>query len=76
MIPDTPGVTHGLKIAPLSVPVVGTDGQTVWRPTAFQISYQVNRRAWLGQFTPDECRGLVDYLDGVAVSTRGTVVTA
>jgi hypothetical protein len=104
MIPDTPGVTHGLKIAPLSVPVVGTDGQTVWRPTAFQMSYQVDRRAWLGQFTPEECRGLVDYLDseafiashvpvgqipverddrwvkiddpdGVAINTRGTVVT-
>jgi hypothetical protein len=83
---------------------VGTDGQTVWRPIAFQMSYQVDRRAWLGQFTPDECRGLVDYLDGkafiashlpvgqipverddrwveiddpdgVAVNTRGTVVT-
>jgi hypothetical protein len=66
MIPDTPGVTHGLKIAPLSVPVVGTDGQTLWRPTAFEMSYQVDRRAWLGQFTPDECRGLVDYLDGEA----------
>ena len=45
---------------------MGTDGQTVWRPTAFQMSYQVDRRTWLGQFTPDECRGRVDYLDGEA----------
>jgi hypothetical protein len=25
--------------------------------------YEVARRAWLGQFTPNQCRGLVDYLD-------------
>lgn len=62
-IPDTPGEPHKIQSAPLSVPVEDTDGQTVWRSTAFRMVYEVDRRAWLGQFTPDECRGLVDYLD-------------
>jgi hypothetical protein len=62
-IPDKPGKPHAIQSAPLSVPVENTDGQTVWRSTAFRMVYVVDRRAWLGQFTPDECRGLVDYLD-------------
>jgi hypothetical protein len=66
LIPDKAGEPHGLQLAPLSVPVVGADGQTVWRSTPFQMAYQVDRRAWLGQFTPDQCRGLIDYLDGNA----------
>ena len=85
-------------------PVEDTNGQPGWRSIGFRIMYEVARRAWLGQFAPDECRGLVDYLDdnafiashlpvgqvpverderwveiddpdGVAINTRGTVVT-
>jgi hypothetical protein len=62
-IPDTPGQPHTVQSPPLSTPVEDTNGQMVWRSAPFQMVYEVHRRAWLGQFTPDECRGLVDYLD-------------
>jgi len=28
----------------------------------FAFSYTVNRRSWLGQYRPSECRGLIDFL--------------
>jgi Restriction endonuclease len=62
-IPDTVGVQHHLQYPPMAVPVEGGDGQTRWRTATYTMVYQVGRRAWLGQFTPAECRGLVDYLD-------------
>ena len=65
-IPDTPGVEHTLDPLPLVAYAETADGQALWRPTTLQITYQVGRRAWLGQFTPDECRGLVDHLDSDA----------
>jgi hypothetical protein len=62
-IPDTSSKQHEIQSAPLSVPVQDTNGETVWRSANLQMVYEVDRKAWLGQFTPDECRGLVDYLD-------------
>jgi hypothetical protein len=62
-IPDTPGVRHTIQSAPLCTPVMRVDGQAEWRDVDLQILYEVDRRAWLGQFTPNQCRGLVDYLD-------------
>jgi hypothetical protein len=41
----------------------------VWRPISFEVVYKVDCQAWLGQFTPAECRGLVDYLDDNAFIT-------
>jgi hypothetical protein len=65
-IPDTPGVRHTIQSSPLSTPVLRVDGQDEWRDVDLQIVYEVDRRAWLGQFTPNQCRGLVDYLDNDA----------
>jgi hypothetical protein len=65
-IPDTPGIRHTIQLAPLSTPVLRVDGQAEWRDVDLQVVYQVDRRAWLGQFTPNQCRGLVDYLDNNA----------
>jgi hypothetical protein len=62
-IPDTPGIRHTIQSAPLCAPVLRVDGQTEWRDVDLQVVYEVDRRAWLGQFTPNQCRGLVDYLD-------------
>jgi hypothetical protein len=65
-IPDTPGVRHRIQSAPLCAPVLRVDGQAEWREIDLQVVYEVERRAWLGQFTPNQCRGLVDYLDNNA----------
>jgi hypothetical protein len=63
-IPRTPGRLHGLRSSePVSVLIEDTSGNKVWRPTEFEMLYEVDYRAWLGQFRPVECRGLVDYLD-------------
>jgi Restriction endonuclease len=62
-IPHTHGVPHTMRYSgPLSASVEDTDGNSVWRSTTLEMVYEVDRRAWLGQFTPAECRGLVDYL--------------
>lgn len=103
-VSGAPGVQYSLEAPLMAIPIEDTSGQPGWRSIGFRIMYEVARRAWLGQFTPDECRGLVDYLhdnafiashlpvgqvpverderwveiddpDGVAVNTRGTVVT-
>jgi Restriction endonuclease len=66
VIPDTPGVRHTIQSTPLSTPVLRVDGQAEWRDVDLQVVYEVDRRAWLGQFTPNQCRGLVDYLDNNA----------
>lgn len=65
-ISDTPGVRHTIQSAPLCAPVLRVDGQAEWREIDLQVVYEVERRAWLGQFTPNQCRGLVDYLDNNA----------
>ncbi len=64
-IPHTPGTLHTLppSAEPVSVLVEDTDGNKVWHLTEFAMVYEVDFQAWLGQFTPAECRGLVDYLD-------------
>jgi hypothetical protein len=67
-IPDTPSEPHQIQSEPpLSVAVQDTNGQTVWRSANLHMVYEVDRKTWLGQFTPDECRGLVDYLDDNAL---------
>jgi hypothetical protein len=63
-IPRTPGRLHSLGSSePVSVLIEDTSGNKLWRPTEFEMLYEVDYRAWLGQFRPAECRGLVDYLD-------------
>ena len=62
-IPDNSGVRDTIQSSPLLTPVRRVDGQGEWRHVDLQVVYEVERRAWLGQFTPNQCRGLVDYLD-------------
>jgi hypothetical protein len=38
-------------------------GRATWIPADIQIEYSVERKAWLGQFQPSECRGIIDHLD-------------
>jgi hypothetical protein len=59
------GVTHQITSdKPLRAIVRDASGALQLRPVQnFSISYTVEQRAWLGQFQPADCRGLVDYLD-------------
>jgi hypothetical protein len=62
-IPHTPGMLHTVRSTePVSVLITDREGNKQWRPTEFEVVYEVEYRAWLGQFTPAECRGFVDYL--------------
>jgi hypothetical protein len=102
------GATHILASDDETVEIVVRDanGELQFRPASnFRIEYTIERRSWLGEFEPKECRGLIDYLDGqafkasylplseipmrrdsrwhkidspegIAVTIRGTVVTA
>lgn len=39
-------------------------GQIVWRKVdEMNLVYTVDRRAWLGSFTPEQCRGALNYKD-------------
>jgi Restriction endonuclease len=59
------GTTHWLSDERSFKALVRTSaGEREWRPVhKFALSYTVKRDAWLGQFRPSECRGLIDYLD-------------
>ncbi|GGN16337.1 restriction endonuclease [Streptomyces fuscichromogenes] len=47
--------------------VVDVGGSPRLRPVGrYGIEYVVESHTWLGKFEPDECRGVVDYLDGQA----------
>jgi Restriction endonuclease len=64
-IPQTIGGLHTLTSRePVFVLIEDTSGTRQWRPTEFEVVYEVDCQAWLGQFTPAECRGVVDHLDG------------
>ena len=44
--------------------VTDATGKRQWRPARnIRMPYTVQRRAWLGQFEPADCRGLIDHLD-------------
>jgi hypothetical protein len=103
MIPDTPGVTHGLKIAPLSVPVLAPTARPCGVPLPSRCPTRwIGRRGWASSLPtsaeassttstarpslhPTSRSGRspwrddrwveIDDPDGVAVNTRGTVVT-
>jgi len=43
----------------------GSADAPVWRPVdLLRFVYTVERRAWLGSFTPEECRGILHYESG------------
>ncbi|MGY0233919.1 restriction endonuclease [Longispora urticae] len=60
-------IHHLLSDQPVQAIVQDSNGQVQLRPVqALTIAYTIDRKVWLGQFRPAECRGLVDYLDGQA----------
>lgn len=64
-LPMEPGRVHHLPGPDGSSLLTRTStGQTVWRPIQFTLVYTVDRRAWVGTFSPDECIGLLHYEDG------------
>jgi hypothetical protein len=69
-LPRTLDAIHGVhSTEPLDLTLLVTDenGEPAWRPAAnLDITYSVRRQAWLGQYRPTECRGLIDFLDGRA----------
>jgi hypothetical protein len=62
------GPTHTLRdprLKNLQLEVQSSSGDRAWRPISeFTLTYTVSRRAWLGSFTPDQCRGVLNYEDG------------
>lgn len=55
------GMTHTLIPEQREIKVL--IGKGIWRPvTSLIFQYVVNRRAWLGYFSPSECRGILDRL--------------
>lgn len=63
-----PGMEHALGAdRPMKAIVQAADQTVVTRDVlTFAIRYTVDQKAWLGQFRPTDCRGIVDYLDGAA----------
>src|SRR6266536_4638350 len=48
----------------LCMSLIDQNGRTMWLPvTDVRFSYSVSRRAWLSQYRPADCRGLIDFLD-------------
>jgi hypothetical protein len=68
MLPRTVGEVHCLQVdGELWLSVRTASGAVAWRPVhQMLMRYEVNRKSWLGQFRPEVCRGLIDYLDGQA----------
>jgi len=64
-VPRTVGAIHRVRDErPLRVLVRDASGVMRWRSVRrFTLVYTVQRSSWLGQFRPNRCRGLIDYLD-------------
>jgi Restriction endonuclease len=63
-IPQTIGRLHTVTLSePVFMLVQDTSGTRQWRQASVEPVYEVDCRAWLGQFTPTECRGIIDHLD-------------
>jgi hypothetical protein len=64
LLPREVNVDHSLTSdRPLEVLVESIGGERIWKSADFLASYRVEQRTWLGYFSPDECRGMVDCLD-------------
>lgn len=60
-----PETQHRIDGPPDAEILIGRPGRDpVWRPCTFYLEYTVERRAWLGDFSPEECTGLLHYADG------------
>ncbi|MFC6596947.1 restriction endonuclease [Kitasatospora paranensis] len=65
---NQPGVLHHLKPEGAAKALIfDAAGNRQLRPLKdYAVAYVVESKTWLGRFQPDECRGMVDYLDGQA----------
>lgn len=64
----TCGITH--TIAPKQTEIELRVDNGSWRPvTSLSLQYVVERRAWLGYFSPSECRGILDRVEDVFTAT-------
>lgn len=67
-LPQAPGCIHRIEVQG-RVDAVAEDesGKPCLRPVSgYGLEYVVQSAVWLGKFQPDECRGLVDYLNDQA----------
>lgn len=56
---------HDPNAGRIELAVTDEAGEHVWRPVnEFTVTYTVLRRSWLGTFSPEECRGILNYVDG------------
>jgi hypothetical protein len=64
-VPRTLDAVHRVRDErPLRVLVRDASGVMRWRPVKqFALVYTVEQATWLGQFRPNQCRGLINYLD-------------
>jgi hypothetical protein len=64
-IPRTTGELHVIDFpGPLYMLTKDKQAETKWIPVLkTRVVYEVERRAWLGYFAPNECRGILNYLD-------------
>ncbi|MYS86837.1 restriction endonuclease [Embleya scabrispora] len=62
----TVGVLHHIRgNEPLKAIVLDNQEKKALRPVhLYELVYMVEQEVWIGKFQPDECRGLVDYLNG------------
>ncbi|WP_350280461.1 restriction endonuclease [Kribbella sp. HUAS MG21] len=67
-LPQETGIIHRVGSAqPVQAMVLDASNDHQLRPVSgYGFVYTVQAKAWLGKFQPEECRGLVDYLDGEA----------
>jgi phosphoribosylanthranilate isomerase len=58
----TVGVTHTISLAQQGIQLLVDNGN--WRSVNFLVlRYEVSRKAWLGYFSPKECRGILNLLE-------------
>jgi hypothetical protein len=67
-LPRTTGVTHMLDLGSgCELQVETRGGERIWRAVpALMVAYEVRQQAWLGHLSPQDARGVVDYLAGGA----------
>lgn len=67
-LPRTPGPQHFIRPdqSNYEIKVWNKADEVCWRNFEdFHLSYTVSRKSWLGSFTPEECRGVLNYQDGI-----------
>jgi hypothetical protein len=67
-LPRTAGATHSLDLGGgCEIQVETSGGERIWRHVpGLGVAYEVRQQAWLGHLTPQDARGVIDYLAGGA----------